>query len=129
MQPPWPGSWRYTLGASCGWLMFLTAVVAIGYGRQVGWPAPWLIALACLPALIAALQFLTAYRLLARQDEFVRALFAKRLLVAGAVVIVLATAWSGAELVGAPHLGAWLLYPLLWGMFGALTPIIKDARA
>ena len=128
MNPPWPGGWRYTLGAIGAWLLFLAALVGVVYGREAGWPQGLLGALACLPAVIALAQFVVAYRLVAKEDEFVRGLFAKRMLTAGALVIVLAIAWSGAEMMGAPHLGAWLIYPLFWGLFGLVTPFVKGSN-
>ncbi len=128
MNPPWPGGWRYALGATGGWLLFLAALVGVLHGRTAGWPRAALVGLALIPAVIAAAQFYTAYRLVAAQDEFVRGLFAKRMLAAGALAVLFATAWSGAELVGAPHLPTWLLYPLVWGLFGLVTPVIKGSK-
>ena len=128
MNPPWPGGWRYALGATGGWLLFLLAVVGVLYGRDTHWPHAALAALALAPAVVVAAQFYTAYRLVAAQDEFVRGLFAKRMLTAGALAVLIATGWSGAELVGAPHAPAWLLYPLVWGLFGLVTPLIRGSN-
>lgn len=124
MNVPFPGGRNYVFGAVGGWLLFLTALVMASTGRQLGWPTPVVIVLAVAPTVIAAAQFYTAYRLVAAQDEFVRALLAKRMLIAAALTIVFAIAWSGAELMGAPHLPAWLLYPLTWGLFGVVTPLV-----
>jgi hypothetical protein len=129
MDVPFPGGKGYVFGAVGGWLLFLTTMVFAAMGRQRGWPAPLVDIAAAAPAVIAAAQFFTAYRLVGRQDEFVRSLFAKRMLIAAALTVVLATAWSSAELMGAPHLPAWLLYPLIWGLFGALTPLVRGTRA
>ncbi len=129
MNVPFPGGKGYVFGAVGAWLLFLTAVVMTAVGRQRGWPEPLVALVAAAPTVIAAIQFVIAYRLVARQDEFVRSLFAKRMLIAAAMTIVLAIAWSSAELMGAPHLPAWLLYPLIWGLFGALTPLIRGSRA
>lgn len=128
MNVPFPGGKSYAFGAVGGWLLFLTTLVMVVMGRQRGWPTPLVAGLAVAPPVIVAAQFYTAYRLLAAQDEFVRALFAKRMLIAAALTIMFATAWSGAELIGAPHLPAWLLYPLLWGLFGVLTPLVRGSN-
>ena len=129
MNPPWPGGWRYSVAAGVSWLVFLATIVGLAYGSRAGWASGGLAALAAVPGLIVAGQFYVAYRAVAKEDEFVRALFAKRMLVAMATAIVLATAWSAAEMIGAPHLPAWLLYPLAWGLFGALTPLIRGSKA
>src|ERR1700753_482039 len=129
MNPPWPGGWRYALGASGGWLLFIAAILSVGYVRALGGTQATLTALALAPALIAAIQYFVAWRLVAEQDEFVRGLFAKRMLAAGAIAGVLAIRWSGGEMVGAPPLPAWLLYPLVWGLFGAMTPFIGGTRS
>ncbi|WP_165186273.1 hypothetical protein [Caulobacter soli] len=129
MTPTWPTSWRYTLGAVVAWILFLACVLGVTAGRAQGWPMAALAALALVPALTVALQFRAAYRLIAEQDEFVRALTLKRMTVAAAAAITLATAWSGLELIGLPHLPAWLIYPLFWGLFGLVTPLIRDTRA
>ena len=127
MPPRW--GWRYIVGAVCGWLLFLAAVYALLLGRRQGWPGPTMFALSLVPAATVALQFLAAYRKIAAQDEFVRALTAKRMIFAAAVSLTMATAWSVGELAGLPHLPAWIVYPLFWGMFGLATPLIQRSQA
>jgi len=129
MNPTWPTNWRYTLGAIAAWMLFLACVTGVTVGRASGWPLAVLVFLALVPAVTVALQFRAAYRLIAAQDEFVRALTLKRMVVAAAAAIALATAWSVMELIGLPRLPAWLIYPLFWGLFGIATPLIRDTRA
>ena len=128
MDPPWPGGRWYAFGAVGLWALFLASLCVLLVGRSAGWPAPALWALALVPAATVAIQFFVAYRLIAAQDEFVRALTVKRMIVAAGLDITIATAWSVAELVGLPHLPAWLIYPLFWGLFGMLTPVIRGSK-
>lgn len=121
---PFPGGWRYHLGALAGWLIFLVLIVASYWGRSRDWPFPARLVLALAPSMLAGFQFLIAWRLVEREDEYIRSLFAKRMLVAAAAAIVVAIGWSGMESLGAPHLPAWLLYPFLWGLFGLVTPLV-----
>lgn len=124
----WPGGWKYRLGAILLWIIFLTAVATLQLGRQQGWPAQALWVLAMVPAAMVAIQFVIAYRLIAAQDEFVRALTTKRMIIAAGFAITLATAWSVAEPIGLPHLPAWIIYPLFWGLFGMVTPIVRGSK-
>ena len=126
---PFPGGRRYVATAVGGWLLFLALIGVVIAGRAQGWPSALLLALALGPALIAGLQFRWAWRLVDREDEFVRALIARRMLAAAGASIVIAIAWSGLESAGAPHLPAWLLYPLVWGLFGAVTPLFSRTGA
>jgi hypothetical protein len=129
MNPSWPANWRYVFGAIGAWALFLASVLGVAIGKDAGWPPAALTVLAVVPAITVALQFRAAYRLISAQDEFVRALTVKRMVVAAGASITLATAWSVMELAGLPHLPAWLIYPLFWGLFGVVTPMIRDARA
>lgn len=129
MNPSWPSDLRYVVGAIGAWALFLACVVAVAVGENAGWPRVTLVVLALIPAITVAVQFVAAYRLITAQDEFVRALTVKRMVVSAGLSITLATAWSVLELTGLPHLPAWLIYPLFWGLFGLLTPVIRDARA
>ena len=129
MNPSWPTNWRYACGAIGAWALFLASVVGVAIGKDTGWPPAALMVLAVIPAITVALQFRAAYRLISAQDEFVRALTVKRMVVAAGASITLATAWSVMELAGLPHVPAWLIYPLFWGLFGVVTPMIRDARA
>jgi hypothetical protein len=126
MPPRW--GWKYILGATAGWVLFLAAVYALVVGRRAGWPEPAMLAVSMVPAVTVALQFLAAYRKIAAEDEFVRALTAKRMIFAAAVSLTLATGWSVGELAGLPHLPAWIVYPLFWGMFGLATPLIRRSQ-
>lgn len=67
--------------------------------------------------------------LMNESDEFVRALTAKRFIVASGLSMALFSAWGFMESYGgAPHAPGWLIYPLFWGLFGAATPFIKSSR-
>lgn len=67
--------------------------------------------------------------LMADSDEFVRALLAKRFIVASGLAMALATAWGFMESYGdAPHVPAWMIYPLFWALFGVVTPFIRSSR-
>ena len=127
MPPHW--GWRYITGAVGGWILFVASLYAILVGRNAGWPTAALVVLAVIPAATAVLTFRAAYLKIAAQDEFVRALTAKRMIFAAAVSITLAIAWSVGEMVGLPHLPAWLVYPLFWGMFGLATPLVQRTQA
>ncbi len=127
-NPGWPGGWKYAVSAILLWMTFLASVVALQVGRQLGWPTQALWVLALVPAATVAIQFVIAYRLIAGQDEFVRALTTKRMIVAAGLAITIATAWSVAESIGVPHLPAWLIYPLFWGLFGIVTPIVRELK-
>lgn len=62
-------------------------------------------------------------------DEFMRALLAKRFIVASGLAMALATAWGFMESYGdAPHIPAWMIYPLFWALFGLVTPFIRTTR-
>ena len=67
--------------------------------------------------------------LMNESDEFVRALSAKRFILASGLAMALFSAWGFAESYGdAPHAPGWLIYPLFWGLFGLVSPFLKSSR-
>src|SRR5688500_14525375 len=130
MTDGWPRSWPYTIGTIANWAMFLLGVWLLAWGSGEGrLPQPALWALALLLAASVAVQFAAAYRLIARQDEYIRAITAKRIVGATGTSLTAAVLWGLAEqFLGAPALPMWVVYPLFWGMFGAVTPFIRDSR-
>jgi hypothetical protein len=85
-------------------------------------------AAAGLATLGVGYQFWAAYRLISMQDEFVRALAAKRMLAAAGATLSFAVFWAlGQQFLGLPTVPMWMLYPLFWGAFGLLTPFIKSS--
>lgn len=62
-------------------------------------------------------------------DEFVRALTAKRFIVATGVALAVASIWGFMELYAkAPHVSAAMVYPLLWLCFGLVSPFIRTSH-
>jgi len=131
MDDPNPWSARYVIWSSLNWLLFLAAVGLLTWGRDaagLGAVAIW--AIIALAAASVAGQFVAAYRLVAVQDEFVRALTVKRGIAAAGATIAIAVFWGLAQqFAAAPTVPAWLVYPLFWGMFGVVTPFIRTSRA
>lgn len=126
----WPADRRYTISSVALWGGFLMMLPVLAWSSDGRWPAPALWALALAPAATVVVQFILAYRLIARQDEFVRALTAKRIIAAAGVAIAVAVGWSILEeYAGLFHVPAWLIYPLFWGALGMVTPFIRSTRA
>jgi hypothetical protein len=62
-------------------------------------------------------------------DEFVRALTARQFIVASGLTLATAVFWGfGETLAGAPHIDAWLIYPVFWFFYGVVSPFIRSTR-
>lgn len=62
-------------------------------------------------------------------DEFVRALTAKRFIVASGLAVSLFAGWGFAEtFAGAPHLEGYYVYALFWAAFGLVTPLVRSSE-
>lgn len=80
----------------------------------------------CVAAPIAG-QLWATMSLMNEADEFVRALTAKRFIIASGLSMALFSAWGFAESYGgAWHAPGWLIYPLFWGFYGLVTPFVKS---
>ena len=125
----WPASLGYRVTAVTLWVLFLAAIYALALARVWGLPSWAIPALTAVPAATVVLQFVLAYRLIAAQDEFSRAVTAKRVLVAAGLTIAATVGVSVAEqFAGAPQVPMWLDYPLFWSIFVLVTPVIRDSR-
>ena len=68
--------------------------------------------------------------LMRESDEFVRALTAKQFILAAGLAMAAAVFWGfGETFAGAPHIPAWLIYPLFWAFYGVTAPFIKATNA
>jgi hypothetical protein len=126
----WPWHRPYIVTTGLLLAAFVAALLALAWNAETGrLPLAAAGALALVPPATVAAQFAAAWRLIAGQDEWVRALTAKRMIAAAGLTVTLAVGWSMAEeYVGLPHAPAWLLYPFFWGAFGFVTPFIRDSR-
>jgi hypothetical protein len=130
MDDGWPASRSYVLVSLALWAFFLLSIAAMAWAREEGGvPPAALWGLALVHAASVAGQFALAYRLIARQDEYIRGITAKRMLAAIGVTITLAVLSGVAgQFLGAPRVPLWLVYPLFWGAFGIVTPFIRTSR-
>lgn len=129
MDESWPKSRLYVAGSLLNWAVFLAGIFLLSWGKGTGTlPASALWAVAIFLAATVALQFAAAYRLIAVQDEYVRAITGKRIIVAaGATLVVAVFAGLAIQFLAMPALPMWLLYPLFWGVFGMVTPLIRTS--
>jgi hypothetical protein len=130
MDDGWPSSRPYVLGTIANWAAFLAAIYLLTWGSEDGrLPAAAIWAVAIVLAGSVAGQFFAAYRLVARQDEYIRAITIKRMVAAIGVTITVAVfAGTAEQFLGAPALPMWMVYPFFWGAFGMVTPFIRDTR-
>ncbi len=126
-----PWSRTYVIWTSVNWIAFLAAVAFLSRGTAGGTvPDVVIWAVVIVAALSVGAQFFAAYRLVAEQDEFIRAITIKRGIAAIGVTITAAVLWGLAQqFLPVPRVPMWVVYPLFWGAFGLVTPFIRSSRA
>ncbi|MNI39393.1 hypothetical protein D3C73_935740 [compost metagenome] len=93
----------------------------------MGKPAGWVLAAAVSAPVIG--QIWATLALMRESDEFVRMVTAKQFIIASGMAMAVATFWGfGESFAGAPHLPAWLIYPLFWAAFGLTAPFIRTSN-
>lgn len=106
----------------------ISMMVTDAFDQIMGTPAAWVLAAAVSAPVIG--QIWATLSLMRESDEFVRAVTAKQFIVAAGLALAMATFWGfGETFAGAPHLPAWLIYPLFWGAYGVVSPFIRDSNA
>lgn len=113
--------------------LFLGAYVAVNAAAITGafdgmkTPGTWAFSLVVAAPIIGHLWAVLAW--MRDSDEFVRALAAKRFVVAAGVAIAIASMWGFMEIYAkAPHVSAAMIYPLLWVAFGSVSPFIRTSH-
>lgn len=129
MDDGWPRSRPYILGTAVAWVVFLFTVWLLSWASGPGgWPKSVLWLIATVLTASVAVQFLAAYRLIAAQDEYVRGITGKRMLIAAGLTITVAVFCGIAEqFLGARNLPMWLVYPLFWGTFGIVSQFVRTS--
>ena len=108
-------------------LVCISMMVTDVFDEVIGKPAGWVLAAAVSAPIIG--QIWATLSLISDSDEFVRAVTAKQFIVSAGIAMALATFWGFAEsFAAAPHIPAWLIYPLFWASFGAVSPFIKASK-
>lgn len=114
-------------------LAFMAGYVAVNVAAILGAfddlraPGSYLLALAVVAPVVG--QLWATLKLLEESDEFVRGLMGRRMILASGLAIAAASTWGFMEsYADAPHLPAWLIYPLFWGFFGVVTPFVRSTR-
>jgi hypothetical protein len=90
-------------------------------------PGTW--AFAAAVAAPVAGQIWATLALMADSDEYVRALTAKRFILASGLAMALFSAWGFAEsYADARHVPGWMIYPLFWAAYGVVSPFVRTTR-
>lgn len=107
-------------------LINLTAILGL-FDGILGQSAGWFIAAAV--TLPIAAQIWATLQLVARSDEFVRAIIAKCFILAAGATMALWTAWGfGESYAAAAHLPGWLIYPTFWAMYALVSPFVRTSH-
>ena len=90
-------------------------------------PGSWLLGLAVAAPVIG--QLWATLALMRDADEFVRALTAKRFILAAGGAMAIATAWGFCEeFAYAPHVPGYWVYMLFWACYAVITPFVRTTR-
>lgn len=116
-----------TLGFMGGYVGINTAAI-FGAFDDIQQPGAWALALAV--AAPVAGQIWATLALMRNTDEYMRALIAKRFILAAGVSMALFSAWGfGESYADAAHVPGWIIYPLFWGAYGVVSAFVRTSRA
>ena len=125
-----PAYKRYVTLSSLFMSVYVALNVAAIFGvfdTLVG-PARWVLS-ACIALPIAG-QIWAVLGLIRDSDEYLRAVLARRFILSSGLAIAAFSAWGFAESYAqAPHAPGWLIYPLFWLFYGAVSPFLRRTRA
>lgn len=125
-----PAGRRYvirTFAFMIPYMLVCFAAISGAFDEVVGRPAGW--ALAAVVSAPVLGQIWATLSLMRESDEFVRAVVAKQFILASGIAMAGATLWGfGESFAGAPHVPAWLIYPLFWAAFGMVAPFIRASN-
>lgn len=113
--------------AFMGGYVVINSLAIAGAFDDLARPGAWVLALAV--AAPVAGQIWATLALMQDSDEYVRALTAKRFILAAGLAIALFSAWGFLESYAhAPHVPGWMIYPLFWACFGVTSPFVRTTR-
>jgi hypothetical protein len=116
-----------TFAFMSGYVAVNVAAIFGAFDEIIGKPVAWALALAV--AAPVGGQIWATLSLMRESDEYVRAMIAKQFIVSAGLAMALATVWGfGESYAGAYHLPAWIIYPLFWACFGAVSPFIRTSN-
>ncbi|WP_415289032.1 hypothetical protein RSD66_03715 [Brevundimonas sp. S1H14] len=126
-----PAGRRYVLRTFAFMIPYMLICVAMmttdAFDELMGKPAGWALAAAVAAPVVG--QLWATLALMRESDEFVRMVTAKQFIIASGLAMAAATFWGfGESFAGAPHLPAWLIYPLFWAAFGLVAPFIRSSN-
>ncbi len=115
-------------------LAFMTGYVAVNVAAIFGAfddidspVAAWALALTVSAPVIG--QIWATLALMRESDEFVRAVTAKQFILAAGAAMAVASVWGfGESYAAAPHIPAWIIYPLFWACFGVIAPFVRSSN-
>ena len=105
----------------------ISMMASDAFDDVIGTSGAWLLAVVVSAPVIG--QIWATLSLMRDSDEFVRAVTAKQFIVASGLAMAVATFWGfGETFAEAPHIPAWMIYPLFWAAFGIVSPFIRDSN-
>ena len=115
-------------------MAFMSGYVAVNvaaiFGAFDGIASPaaaWALALTVSAPVVG--QIWATLALMRESDEFVRAVVAKQFILASGLAMAVASVWGfGESYADAPHIPAWIIYPLFWACFGLIAPFVKSSN-
>lgn len=116
-----------TMAFMSGYVAINVAAISGAFDDITSTPAAWALALAVSAPVVG--QIWATLSLMRDSDEFVRAVTAKQFIMAAGLSMAAATVWGfGESYADAPHIPAWMIYPLFWACFGLVAPFIRSSR-
>ena len=107
--------------------VLINIAAIVGAFDDVGGMGRWVLGVVVAMPIIG--QIWATLALMRDGDEFVRAITAKRFIIAAGLAIAAISAWGYLESYAqAPHAPGWSVYILFWAAFGVVSPFVRTSR-
>ncbi|TWB41932.1 hypothetical protein [Nitrospirillum pindoramense] len=119
---------QYRIGSAASMFVYCLSIAVINWsGLNI--QGPLLVLAVLVPPASIAVQLWLTLRFMGRVDEFMRALTAKRFIVAAALSFIVASTWGFLEVfLNMPHVPGFMVYAVFWVAFCLVSPFIRTTR-